>query len=184
MKILPAAIILASLGLLIAATPPEQAQPLRKAPEFVFNLQDGKQLLLSSFRGKVVAISFMFTTCPHCQAFCPLLANIQRDYEAKGVQIIGDVIDPGAQQGLAQFNQLYAKGAFPVGWSTQESALEFINHPDPHYYVPMMAFIDRKGFMRAVYIGDNDFFKDGEKSARAELDKLLGAPAHTAITKK
>jgi thiol-disulfide isomerase/thioredoxin len=184
MKILPAAIILASLGLLVAATPPEQAQAPRKAPEFVFNLQDGKQLLLSSFRGKVVAISFMFTTCPHCQAFCPVLAGIQKDYASKGVQIVGDVIDAGAREGLANFNLLYVKGAFPAGWSTQESALQFINHPDPHYYVPMMAFIDRRGYMRSVYIGDNDFFKDGEKNVRAELDKLLGTPAHTAITKK
>ncbi len=127
----------------------------------------------------------MFTTCPHCQALCPVLASIQKDYAAKGVQFIGDVIDSGAKDGLKQFNDLYVRNAFPVGWSTQESALEFLKHPDPHYYVPMVAFIDRKGFIRSEYIGDNDFFKDGEKNIRAELDKILGVPpAKTAITKK
>jgi thiol-disulfide isomerase/thioredoxin len=155
-------------------------------------MQDGSQLLLSSFRGKVVAITFMFTTCPHCQAFCPVMAGIQKDYAAKGVQFVGDVIDDGAKDGLANFVQLYSRGAFPVGWSTRDSALEFLKHPDPRFYVPMMAFIDRKGYIRSQYIGDNDFFKEGEKSTRAELDKILGGPAastaksavKTAMTQK
>lgn len=178
-------LVLASLGLLLAATPPDHEQPAIKAPEFVFNMQDGKQLLLSSFRGKVVAISFMFTTCPHCQAFVPVLATIQKDYAAKGVQIIGDVIDAGAREGLANFNALYVRGAFPCGWSSDASAREFMGiQPGKNYYVPMMAFIDRKGYIRGRYIGDNEFFQDGNKSVRAELDKLLGAPAHTVVTKK
>jgi thiol-disulfide isomerase/thioredoxin len=132
-------------------------------------------------RGKAVAIAFMFTTCPHCQALCPVLANIQKDYTAKGVQFVGDVIDPGAKDGLANFNKLYAQGAFPVGWSTQESALEFMKHPDPRFYVPMMAFVDKKGFIRSQYIGDNDFFREQDKNIRAELDKVLAAPAPSAV---
>jgi cytochrome oxidase Cu insertion factor (SCO1/SenC/PrrC family) len=158
----------------------------RKAPEFVFNMQDGKQFLLSSLRGKVVAIAFMFTTCPHCQALCPILANIQKDYAAKGVQFVGDVINEDAKDGLANFNVLYSRGAFPVGWSTQSAALEFLKHPDPHYYVPMMAFIDRKGMIQSQYIGnDSDFFGAQDKSIRAELDKLLAGTmgAKPAVTK-
>jgi len=181
MKIFLASLSLAVLGLLVAATPPDQAAGLRKAPEFVFNMQDGSQLLLSSMRGKVVAIAFMFTTCPHCQALCPVLANLQKDYTAKGVQFVGDVIDPGAKDGLANFNQLYARGAFPVGWSTQESALEFMKHPDPRFYVPMMAFVDKKGYIRSQYIGDNDFFREQDKNIRAELDRDLGTPAAPAV---
>jgi thiol-disulfide isomerase/thioredoxin len=185
MKIFAAGLLLAFTGLIVAATPPDQAAPVpRKAPEFVFNLQDGKQLLLSSFRGKVVVIAFMFTTCPHCQAICPVLGGIQRDYAAKGVQFVGDVIDAGAKDGLPQFNQLYVRGAFPVGWSTQESALQFLMHPDPHYYVPMLAFVDRKGAIRSQYIGDNEFFTAAEKNTRAELDKILAGPALAATTPK
>ena len=188
MKIFQASLLLSGLGLLFAATPPEQPVAPRKAPEFVFNMENGSQLLLSSLRGKVVAIAFMFTTCPHCQAACPVFAAIQKDYAAKGVQFVGDVIDSGAKDGLANFNALYVRGAFPVGWSTQESALEFMKHPDLHYYVPMMAFVDKKGILRSEYIGDNDFFKEQDKNIRAELDKILGtpaaSPAKTAISKK
>jgi cytochrome oxidase Cu insertion factor (SCO1/SenC/PrrC family) len=170
MKTFAAGMLLAFTGMIIAA---DDAPVPRKAPEFVFNLQDGKQLLLSSFRGKVVAVAFMFTTCPHCQALCPIMANIQKDYAAKGVQFVGDVIDDAAKDGLANFTALYSRGAFPVGWSTHEAALEFMKHPDPRFYVPMMAFVDKKGNIQAQYIGDNDFFREQDKNIRAELDKVL-----------
>ncbi len=193
MKIFAASLLLAFtgmafLGTIGAATTPDQNPPLpRKAPEFVFNMQDGKQYLLSSLRGKVVAIAFMFTTCPHCQALCPIMANIQKDYAPKGVQFVGDVIDDGAKDGLANFSSMYARGAFPVGWSTHEAALEFMHHPDPRFYVPMMAFVDRKGVIQSQYIGDNDFFREQDKSIRAELDKVLAGTAAakpaTAVTK-
>jgi thiol-disulfide isomerase/thioredoxin len=186
MKIFAASLLLAFTGMVVAAPAAEMTPAVpRKAPEFVFNTQDGKQMLLSSFRGKVVAIAFMFTTCPHCQALCPILANIQKDYAAKGVQFVGDVIDDGAKDGLAQFTQLYSKGAFPVGWSTQAAALEFMKHPDPRFYVPMMAFVDKKGMIQAAYIGDNDFFREQDKNIRFELDKLLNgtAGAKTAVNK-
>jgi len=189
MKIFATSLLLAFTGMIVAATTPDQAPPLpRKAPEFVFNLQTGQQLLLSSMRGKAVAIAFMFTTCPHCQALCPILANIQKDYAAKGVQFVGDVIDDGAKDGLVNFTMNYSRGAFPVGWSTQQAALEFMKHPDPHFYVPMMAFVDKKGNIVSQYIGDNDFFREQDKNIRAELDKVLAGnaapkPAAKTVTK-
>jgi thiol-disulfide isomerase/thioredoxin len=189
MRIFAAGMLLAITGMFSAAVAEDTAPVPRRAPEFVFTLEDNKQLLLSSFRGKVVAIAFMFTTCPHCQALCPILGSIQKDYAAKGVQFVGNVIDPGAKDGLPNFSKTYVQGHFPVGWSTQQSALEFLKHPDPHYYVPMLAFIDRKGNIMAQYIGDNPFFAESaacppgspatcaqEKNIRAELDKMLGLP--------
>ncbi|HEY3837490.1 MAG TPA: TlpA disulfide reductase family protein [Bryobacteraceae bacterium] len=183
MRMFRASMVLAFTGIIFAASTPEQGAPVpRKAPEFVFNLQDGKQFLLSSLRGKVVAIAFMFTTCPHCQALCPILANIQKDYAAKGVQFVGDVINEDAKDGLLNFNTLYVRNAFPVGWSTQDAALEFLKHPDKHYYVPMMAFVDRAGMIRSQYIGNDEaFFGSQDKSIRAELDKLLAGK--TAVSK-
>src|ERR1035438_5603707 len=186
MKIFAASLLLAFTGIISAATTPEQTAPVpRKAPELVFNMQDGKQLLLSSYRGKVVAVAFMFTTCPHCQALSPILGSIQREYAAKGVQLVGEVIDAAAKDGLANFNALYAKGAFPVGWNEQPTALEFLKFPSSKpFYVPSMAFIDRRGFIQTQYIGDNDFFQAAEKNIRAELDKLVSGAAAGSAPKK
>jgi len=192
MKILAAGLGLVITGMIVAATPPDQLPVLRKSPEFVFNMQEGRQpLLLSSLRGKAVAIAFMFTTCPHCQATCPLLATIQKEYAAKGVQFVACVIDEGAKDGLANFNQLYVHGAFPVGWNTRETAMEYMRIPiGKNFYVPMMTFVDRQGNIRSQYDGNTDFMEgDKEKNIRGELDKILGLSAaksaiRTAVSKK
>ena len=174
MKIFAAGLLLAFTGIVTAATTDPNPPLPRKAPEFVINMQDGKQLLLSSFRGKVIAFAFMHYTCPHCKALCPILSTMQRDYAAKGVQFVGAIIEDGSKENLAEFNKLYVKGGFPVGWAPMPAALEFLKHPDLHYYIPMMAFIDRKGMIVSQYIGDNPFFGDQDKNIRAEVDKILG----------
>lgn len=198
MKIFAASLILAFTGVAgaFAASTTEASGPIpRKAPEFVIHMPNGKELLLSQYRGKVVALAFMHTTCPHCQALAPMLGAIQRDYAAKGVEILGAVFNPpgpgspGAKATVDMFVSMYSRNAIPVGWSDERPVLDFLKHPDPHYYVPIMVFIDRQGMIQAQYIGDNDFFRDQDKNIRAELDKLLAAPAagakkKTVISKK
>src|SRR5579883_899578 len=61
----------------------------RKADEFAFQTVDGKQHLLSSYRGKVVIMEFLFTTCPHCQHEAQLLSKFQTAYGSKGLQVLG-----------------------------------------------------------------------------------------------
>jgi protein-disulfide isomerase len=39
----------------------------RKSPEFTIVEPSGKQTLLSSYKGKVVVLEFISTSCPHCQ---------------------------------------------------------------------------------------------------------------------
>ena len=66
-----ALILAAAIGLSAATTEtakPESPPVLRKSPEFVIKFNDGHQMLLSSLKGKVVALLMVHTTCPHCQA--------------------------------------------------------------------------------------------------------------------
>lgn len=51
----------------LALVPVFAAEVPRKAPELVVQLPEGGQKLLSDYRGKVVCVEFLFTTCPHCQ---------------------------------------------------------------------------------------------------------------------
>ena len=56
-------------------------QALRRAPGFA--LPDGitGQIRdLYDYRGKVVVLEFMSTTCPHCAAFADILAQAQQKY--------------------------------------------------------------------------------------------------------
>src|SRR6202023_1332726 len=82
MRILPVAALLLSALALQAEAPPV----LRRSPEFVLRYNDGHQALLSSYRGKVVALLFVHTTCPHCQHTSQVFTQFYQEYGARGFQ--------------------------------------------------------------------------------------------------
>jgi len=49
-------------------------------PEYYFTNQLGKPISLSQYRGKALAITFIFTRCPY-PTFCPLMSNNFRDVQ-------------------------------------------------------------------------------------------------------
>ena len=49
---------------------------------------DGHQTLLSSYRGKVMALLFVHTTCPHCQHASQVFTEIQKEYGPRGFQAL------------------------------------------------------------------------------------------------
>jgi peroxiredoxin len=149
-------------------------------------MNDGSQKLLSSYKGKVLLVAFMYTTCSHCQHTAGILAKVNNDYAAKGVQILGVAFDQNAQQGIPGFLKMTGAN-FPVGFSTPDQVVKFM-HAYGDYYVPMMAFIDRTGTIRTQVVSYGDpngeadkFLGDAEEAnIHKELDKLLKAPVHPA----
>src|SRR6266853_2283577 len=93
------------LVLMALATALFAAQVPRKAPEFVFQMVDGPQQLLSMYKGKTIAVAFMYTTCPHCQKTAQVLAQVQKEYAGKGVQVLGAVFDQAAASRVQQFDK-------------------------------------------------------------------------------
>ena len=170
------------------------AQIPRKAPEFVITAPDGKQTLLSSYRGKTVVLALMYTTCPHCQKLSGELNGIQREYAAKGVQVLGAVWDPTAAKNLKAFTTAFASG-FPCGSSSSEAVMTFLQQPSNNPpFVPILVFIDKTGMIRMVHMVTGDtpenspeqkYFADANASIRADLDKLLkGTPASVKVPSK
>jgi peroxiredoxin len=150
----------------------------RKAAEFVIQSPDGKEQLLSSYRGKTVVLALMFTTCPHCQKTAGILSGVQKEYESKGVQVLGATFDSGAAFRVQQFNKTFGV-TFPCGYSTEKAVREFLGltHDEP-YFVPILIFIDKAGTIRSEYIGDEKFLGNQDVNIRAELDKMLkGSPS-------
>lgn len=168
------------------ATPKAAPFAPRKADEFVVHLPDHTDKLLTSYRGKVVLMAFMYTTCPHCQRTAGILSHIQTEYAAKGVQVLGVTFDQTAQRDVAQFDKLYATG-FPCGYASMDQVKKFL-HVGDDFYVPMMAFIDRTGTIRLQIVSHGDPNDDADKflgeqqetNVRQELDKLLKASPSAA----
>jgi peroxiredoxin len=161
----------------------------RKAPEFVIEHPNGKQTLLSSYRGKYVVLVFMFTTCPHCQKAAPQLARLQDEYGGKGVQFLGATFDKDAKTQVDQFVKVFGVN-FPLGYSNEINVLRFLGlPPKTPTFVPMVIFIDRNGMIIAQHAitgddkkdaGEKAFFDDLGGGVRAELDKILKAGPATS----
>jgi len=71
--------------------------PARMAPDFKLPASNGKELGLSDYRGKVVALVFGFTSCPH---ICPVtmsdLAKVKKQLgdSGKNFQVVFVTVDP------------------------------------------------------------------------------------------
>ena len=68
------------------------------APEFALTSQDGAPVTLADFRGKVVAVTFIFTMCTAtCPVLTPMMSFVQdqlgRDFGAK-IAFISITVDP------------------------------------------------------------------------------------------
>jgi thiol-disulfide isomerase/thioredoxin len=147
----------------------------RVSPPFTILRQGKPPLALSQYRGKVVALAFIQTTCPHCQILTTVLNSIARDYALRGVQVLECAFNDDARRALPDFLQQFHP-AFPVGWSNRATVMAYLQYtiiePRP-LYVPHMVFLDRRGVIQGDYPGESDFFRDPNTSIRAELEKLL-----------
>ncbi len=74
--------LLAGAALMAASLFAADTSTLRKAPEFAFTVPGQGQKLLSQYRGKVVALEIIYTTCPHCQAASKIMTKFQQEYGA------------------------------------------------------------------------------------------------------
>jgi thiol-disulfide isomerase/thioredoxin len=180
MKPLFLTLLLGAASLFAADPAAGTAQVPRKAPELTIQLP-GKQLLLSNFKGYTVVLAFMSTTCPHCQHLATVMAGLQPEYAPKGIQMLGVVFNAEANTDLPNFSRAFARGAFPVGMSTDPIVTDFVQHPQGIHYIPMMVFIDKNGVIRSQHlaINDSNYFKESDEvqNIKNDIEAILKEPA-------
>ena len=166
----------------LAALPLAAADVPRKSPEYAAQTPAGGQILLSQYKGKVVCMAFMYTTCPHCQALARELTTLQAEYGPKGFQALGVAFDPGASGLLANF--IKQTGAtFPVGYSEREPPLSYLGlASDARFSIPQIVFIDKKGMIRQQSIPLNDEKTGSEANLRNMIQTLLAEPGGAAAS--
>src|SRR4051812_40545990 len=152
-----------------------QAPTPRKAPELAIQTGPDKYMWLSQSEGKTVVVAVIMTTCPHCQYTTGVLSKIQKEYAAKGVQIMATAIEPMSSLNIEGFKKQF-QPAFPVGYNDQKYVMKFLGLPenDP-MFVPQLVFIDKSGTIRAQLTGDSPEMEKAvqEKKLRELLDKVL-----------
>ncbi|MGA9627521.1 MAG: TlpA disulfide reductase family protein [Bryobacteraceae bacterium] len=153
----------------------DTAAPPRPSPPLTIERLGAPDLQLSQYRGKVVALAFILTTCSHCQDLTKLLGPLSREYALRGVQVLECAFNDDAKQTMAEFLQQF-QPPFPVGWTNRAVAMAYLQRTildTRPLYVPHMVFLDRRGIIQAEYPGESDFMKDPATNIRAELEKLL-----------
>src|SRR5947199_10421042 len=93
------------------------AEPARPSPAFSIARTGAAPLKLSQYKGKVVALAFIYTTCPHCQRLTATLNQVAKDYAARGVQVLECAFNDDAVPTMPEFIRQFTP-AFPVGFAT------------------------------------------------------------------
>jgi cytochrome oxidase Cu insertion factor (SCO1/SenC/PrrC family) len=151
----------------------------RKAPELAFNISGLGQRLLSQYRGKVVALEFIYTTCPHCQAASKVMSRLQNELGSRGLQVLDVAINPNADLAVDNFAKEF-QTTFPVGWVSQDQGLAFMGfNMAERFVVPQLVLIDRQGIIRyqTPPLGDENSMK--EETIRQRVEELLSADNST-----
>jgi protein SCO1 len=140
------------------------------APEFALTSQDGAPVTLADFRGKVVAVTFIFTLCTAtCPVLTPMMSFVQdrlgADFGAK-IAFVSITVDP--ERDTPEVLKEYARafGANLAGWSFVTGTPDAIRDVTHRYGVYasktensdvdhtfLTSIIDPDGILRVQYLG-------------------------------
>jgi len=86
--------------------PPDAGRMLKNqmAPDFALASLDGKTTIrLSDYRGKAVLLNFWATWCVPCKIEMPWFVELQNQYGAQGLQVVGVAMDDASPEDIAKF---------------------------------------------------------------------------------
>ena len=168
----------------------EQRLPtIGAAPDFALISQDGKEVTLASLRGKVVAVTFIYTWCPDvCPMLTDKMARVQDelgpDFGSK-VAFVSITIDPERDTPEALKEYAEAFDANLAGWSFLTGEPAAVLEVARRYGVVvapaadgqvdhtlLTTLVDRGGVMRVQYLG----YRFDEEEFRHDLLDLLSEP--------
>jgi peroxiredoxin len=174
------AVLSLTLGLMVAAWGAEVPRP---APEFQASVPNRSPIQLSKYKGKVVVLEFLHTTCVHCQHATQVMNQFVAQYGPKGFQPIGVAFNEGAAGLVAPFVRDF-KVRYPVGYADRKAVLAFLQHdPSTLLSVPQVVIIDRKGVIRHQSLPRNDADSAREGFLRDMIERLLNESGGAARPK-
>lgn len=78
---------------------------LKPAGDFKLLDVNGKPKTLADYKGKVVIVDFWATWCGPCKASIPHFINLQREYQEKGLEVVGISLDTTGPKAVGAFAQ-------------------------------------------------------------------------------
>ncbi len=127
----------------------------RPAPAFAATRYDGSPLTSADLAGQPHLVYFWFTNCPPCVRTSPMLAELGRQYAAKGFRIVALNADRVLELPYSDEQRLaYAKqrGAFTFAHLTPEAQEAYGSVS----VFPTMFFVDAKGTIVKHFVNQQD----------------------------
>jgi len=161
----------------------------RKAPELSFFDPSGKAILLSSFKGKVVAVEFFFVRSMHCVRVAQTLNKLNDELGPRGFQAVAVAFSAPHSEADAATVDIFVQSsrlAFPVGYADKEDVDRFLSRGQGDILnIPQVIIIDRAGMIRAQSGNrPGDPALEDIDALRARLDALLKQKAPTTSPAK
>jgi peroxiredoxin len=179
---------LATLSLALCLLPAVFAQPRVPRPADDLRLTDsnGKPLSIRGYRGKVVLIEFLYTTCPHCQESARMFSKLQDELGARGLRVVGVAFNPEAERSAAVVGEFVKSNNinFPIGAAPQDTVLSYLGFSMmERFMVPQLVVIDREGVIRAQTDAASSSPLRDETYLRSFLGNLL-AGSHSNSSRR
>ncbi|MEX2207455.1 MAG: TlpA disulfide reductase family protein [Myxococcota bacterium] len=131
-------------------------------------VDDSRRYALRELQGRVLWIDFWASWCGNCVEAVPFLNDLDRDFRARGLAVLGINLDEDPKEALAflaKYPADFAQAADADGDCPRSFGVETM---------PASYLIDRRGVIRYVHAG----FRPGEAATlRARVSELLAESA-------
>lgn len=117
------------------------------APDFTLPQLDGRQLRLSSYRGKIVLLDFWATWCTPCREEIPSFVELENKYGKDGFEIVGVSMDDEPEPVRTFYQQFHMN--YPVVMGNANLGEQY----GGVLGLPIAFLLDREGHIRAKHIG-------------------------------
>lgn len=160
------------------------AIPTRPLPDVLIPTPSGKKINLRQYRGKVLLVALVSTSCQECLETVNILNRVQKELGPKGFQAVAIAFEPGAASLIGPFIARY-RPIYPFGSLEKDPAFKLAGLPDSaRPFVPILMFVDGKGLVRLQVQGDSPVMKSEESTIRAVVNNYLAEAARAAAPKK
>ena len=119
----------------------------KPAPDFTRQDASGKSLQLSALKGKVVLLNFWATWCGGCEVEIPWLIDFQKQYEGKGLAVVGVSTDADGWKSVRPYmSEKKMNYTVVLGDDDLQKSYALTS-------MPMTIIIDREGRVAATHVG-------------------------------
>ena len=153
----------------------------RRVPSFTLPDSSANYHDILDYRGKVVLVEVMQTTCSHCQELAAQLEKVQDKY-GNNVPILSIVVPPDNAETVKQFSiRFHIRYSIVFDCGQVTASLMKATPANPNVKFPHLFLVDKSGMIREDFDWEKDKANLTGAGLFASIDKLLaGAPAGPA----